>query len=136
MKKIILLSFVLLCGHLVLAETAIPSETVPPNTITTQTDSSLESIARNIDRRLVYFNKYKQTNDIESLAKLVSEENKDFYINFMKYVKASPVFSLKRDMTEKIVKTPTGDYVASISMLINGKTNKVSVTFIEQMSDQ
>lgn len=91
---------------------------------------------RNIDRRLVYFNKYKQTNDIENITKLVSEENKNFYINFMKYVKSAPVFALKRDPSIRPIKKPTDDYVVTIIVSANGKEKKVSMTFIEEKTER
>ncbi|MEI6711158.1 MAG: hypothetical protein WCK88_02770 [bacterium] len=73
---------------------------------------------------------------MESLAKLVSEENKDFYINFMKYVKLSPAFTLKRDTAEKIIKTPIGGYVISAIMSVNKKEIKVSISFTEEQALQ
>ncbi len=109
--------------------------TTSPSTQSTTSDS-LDVVGRNIDRRLVYFNKYKQTADIESITKLVSEENKNFYINFMKYIKTAPVFTLKRDISARIIKTPTDDYIITVIVEANNKEKKVSMTFIEEKSER
>jgi hypothetical protein len=140
MKKIILCCL-LLSGSLIFGQTVTPTATTQASTpqgqtIAPKTDITLESVARNIDRRLVYFNRYKQSEDMESLAKLVSDENKDFYINFMKYMKTAPVFTLKRDLKGRIIKTPTDEYVFPIVMTLEGKEKKVSLTFIEEKMDQ
>lgn len=139
MKKTLLLSFVLLCGPLSFAATMpTVSATVPlqTNIAANTPDTTMESIERNIDRRLVYFNRYKRDNDMESLTKLISQRNKDFYMNFMKYVKVSPHFTLTRDTSKKIVKTPIDEYVISAIVSVDKNERQVSITFIEQKTAQ
>ena len=77
-----------------------------------------------------------QTKDIESIKKLLSEENKDFYANFIKYIQTSPTFSIKRDLSQKVIKTPVGDYVAPIIVSLSGKDTKSSMTFSQQKIGQ
>ncbi len=123
--------------NLALAQTTPPTEQAEKTT-TSPTDipTSLDVVERNIDRRLAYFNKYKQTNDIENITKLVSDENKNFYINFMKYVKSAPAFSLKRDPSIRPIKKPTDDYVVTVIVSANDKEKKVSMTFIEEKTEK
>lgn len=75
MKKTFLLCFILLCSTLTLAATTStpPETTDTKDKILVNTDTAMESVEKNIDRRLVYLNRYKRDDDMESLAKLVSE---------------------------------------------------------------
>lgn len=139
MKKILLLGGIVLCVGFSLAQTT-PSQTpsVSPSTppvVAAKEENTMEAVERNIDRRLIYVNRYKKSDDMASLSKLVSDENKDFYINFMKYVKASPVFTLKRDVSVKIVKTPTEEYVIGVLMTVNGVDKKGAMTFLEEKTE-
>jgi len=140
MKKILLLTGVLLCGSLAMAQ--IPSQTITAPDPKTQTTVvidekvALEEAMKNIDRRLAYFNRFKQSGDIESLAKLISEKNKEFNTIFINYVKLSPAFTIKRNTATKITKTPTNEYFVPSILTIDGKEKKVSITFVEEKSAQ
>lgn len=141
MKKILLLGCILLSSTSIsLAQTAAPVET-PTEKSTTATPTvkkelTLDWVAKNIDRRLAYFNRYKQSANIEDLKKLISEQNKDFYTNFIKYVEASPLFTLKRDVSQKIIKTPLEEYAFAAIVSMDGKESRVSVTFVAEDSAQ
>ncbi len=57
-------------------------------------------------------------------------------MNFTKYVESSAVFSLTRDSTQKIIKTPLDEYMFSAFMSLGDKKTKVSITFVEEKSTQ
>jgi|GEM_PF-5921170 len=107
MKKIILLISVLLCTPFMLAQTGTVVPTATQVTAPAKEERASEStIATNIDRRLLYLNRYKEKGDkasIESIANLVSERNASFYKSFLRYVQTSPIFTVKRDPAVRMI---------------------------------
>jgi len=110
MKKFLVLSCAfLICTSIALAATTNAS-TVPVAPVAVTTSDPLTVITKSIDRRIAYFNRYVKARDMEGIRSLVSDENKDFYANFLKYVETAPVFSVKRDASQSIIKTPQDEY--------------------------
>jgi hypothetical protein len=73
---------------------------------------------------------------MENMSKIVSDKNKDFYTNFIQYMKNAPIFSIKRDLKGKIIKTPTNEYVLPVIISLDGKENNATITFIEEKTEQ
>jgi hypothetical protein len=122
MKKFILLSVICIFGSFSYAQTTIEKTT--PKTINTQTTtvttdkSALREVEKSIDRRLAYFNRYKQIGDIDNLTGLISQTNTDFYADFVNYLKYSHVFTLKRNTEEKITQSKQDTYIVSTIMTL------------------
>lgn len=109
MKKFFVLSCAFLLGaSFSLAQT--PSTPITPAPSTVSASDPLIVIARNIDRRMAQFNRSVKTHDMEGLQGIVSGENKDFSANFLKFIGTAPVFSVKRDSEQGILKTPQDEY--------------------------
>ena len=112
MKKILILGFALILGISSSFAQATDTKSVLKAPVTSAS-AELENIAKSIDRRIIFFNKYIKAKDMESIKGLVSEENKDFYTNFLKYIETAPVFTVKRDTSlpdQGIIKTPQNEY--------------------------
>lgn len=105
------------------------------NTVKT-VPNPMAAIEQNIDRRLTYFNRYKNNKDWESITKLVSTEKRDFSINFLKYIQSAPTFTIKRDPTVRIIKTPLDEYIITVLVTMNSVEKKASMTFIEEKTDR
>jgi len=69
------------------------------------------------------------------IKSIVSSENKDFYANFLKYIEVAPIFTVKRDTTQDIIKTPLDEYAFPALLSLGGKEAKVSMKFIEEDSE-
>ena len=109
MKKFTLL----VCAFLVGISLSFAQTTGTPIVTPATTPSIIDPltvITKNIDRRIAVFNRYVAGKDWDALKNIVSEENKDFYANFIAYVKTAPVFTIKRDSNQDVVKTPQDEY--------------------------
>jgi hypothetical protein len=51
-------------------------------------------------------------------------------------VEASPLFTLKRDVSQKIIKTPLEEYAFTAIVSMDGKESRVSLTFVTEDSAQ
>ena len=116
MKKILLLSLTLLAGGVF---ALVPMPDMPSESTTLVSPSELlEQATKDIDRRLAGLNRYVQARNMDSIKNLVSEENKDFHANFLRFIETAPIFTVQRSPTEKVIITPQDEYSFSALMTL------------------